>query len=210
LPIRPSTSVDYGNGKDKDTLKRGDYLEWCFRWLDEFMRVVKPGGAIFVYNLPQWAFHLASHLEAGAMTFRHWIAVSMKGTFPRGNKLYPAHYALLSFTKGIPKAPKTFNRVRLPIPSCRHCGKDQKDNGGHRKYLNPLGINLTISWEDTVPPRPKTTKGLNRMPLPQISPYLSRPEMVFDPIWALPDRTRHTLGDAENSPVAATAQFRSR
>jgi hypothetical protein len=54
----------------------------------------------------------------------------MKGTFPRGKKLYPAHYALLYFTKG---EPKTFNRdaVRQPIPLCRHCGKDVKDYGGH-------------------------------------------------------------------------------
>ncbi len=85
------------------------------------------------------------------MTFRHWIAVSMKGTFPRGRKLYPAHYALLYFSKG--GAPKTFNHVRLPIPTCRHCKKDVKDYGGHRKYLNPLGINLTDFWEDTAPAR---------------------------------------------------------
>ena len=70
--------------------------------------VLKPGGAIFIYNLPQWAYHLAARLESLRMTFRHWIAVSMKGTFPRGRKLYPAHYALLYFTKG---NPKTFNRV---------------------------------------------------------------------------------------------------
>jgi len=86
------------------------------------------------------------------MTFKHWIAVSMKGTFPRGKKLYPAHYALLYFTKG---APKTFNRddVRLPVPACRHCGKDIKDYGGHRKALNPLGLNLTDIWDDTSPAR---------------------------------------------------------
>jgi site-specific DNA-methyltransferase (adenine-specific) len=109
--------------------------------------VLKPGGAFFIYNLPQWAFHLAAHLELQNMAFRHWIAVSMKGTFPRGTKLYPAHYALLYFTKG---APTTFNRVRLPVPSCRHCGKDIKDYGGHRKFLNPLGLNLTDFWDDTL------------------------------------------------------------
>lgn len=141
---------DYGNGKDKDDLDSQDYLDWCFEWLDECIRVLKPGGSMFVYNMPQWAFHLASHLEQERMTFRHWIAVSMKGTFPRGRKLYPAHYALLYFTKG---DPKVFNRVRLPVPACRHCGKDVKDYGGHRKFLNPLGLNLTDFWEDTSPAR---------------------------------------------------------
>lgn len=141
---------DYGNGKEKDHLDASEYLKWCYRWMDECIRVLKPGGAMFVYNLPQWAFHLAAHLEQCGMTFRHWIAVSMKGTFPRGRKLYPAHYALLYFTKG---DPATFNRVRLPIPACRHCGKDVKDYGGHRKFLNPLGLNLTDFWDDTAPAR---------------------------------------------------------
>jgi len=146
---------DYGNGREKDDLDSLDYLKWCYRWMDQCIRVLKPGGAIFIYNLPQWAFHLATHLESRGMLFRHWIAVSMKGTFPRGRKLYPAHYALLYFTKGIPA---TFNRVRLPIPKCRHCGKDVKDYGGHRKFLNPLGLNLTDFWEDTAPARHRKFK----------------------------------------------------
>ena len=93
-------------------------------------------GALFVYIIPQWGYHFAGHLEERGLMFRHWIALSMKGTYPRGRKLYPAHYALLYFTKG---DPTTFNRVRLPIPVCRHCGKDVKDYGGHRKYLNRSG-----------------------------------------------------------------------
>lgn len=141
---------DYGNGAARDDLDQESYLRWSRAWIDECVRVTKPGGAIFVYILPQWGYHLAKHLDDLGMTFRHWIALSMKGTFPRGRKLYPAHYALLYFTKG---PPGTFNRVRLPIPQCRHCKKDIKDYGGHRKYLNPLGLNLTDFWEDTAPAR---------------------------------------------------------
>ena len=141
---------DYGNSADRDALDYGSYLAWCFRWMDQCIRVVKRGGSVFIYSLPRWAYHFASHLESGGMLFRHWIAVSMKGTFPRGRKLYPAHYALLYFAKG---QPAVFNRLRLPVPTCRHCGRDIKDYGGHRKYLNPLGINLTDFWEDTAPAR---------------------------------------------------------
>lgn len=140
---------DYGPGVH-DALERQDYLKWCFAWVDECIRLLAPGGALFVYHLPQWAFRLASHIEERGLMFRHWIALSMKGTFPRGQRLYPAHYALLYFTKG---QPKTFNRVRLPIPTCRHCGGDIKDYGGHRKFLNPAGLNLTDFWEDTAPAR---------------------------------------------------------
>ena len=141
---------DYGRGAVKDALETRDYLKWSFAWIDECIRLLTPGGALFVYMLPQWGYHLASHMEERGLLFRHWVALSMKGTFPRGRKLYPAHYALLYFTKG---APRTFNRVRLPVPTCRHCGKDIKDYGGHRKYLNPLGLNLTDFWEDTAPAR---------------------------------------------------------
>lgn len=145
----------YGNGEVNDDLARRDYLKWSHTWLDECVRVLRPGGALFVYILPQWGYHFAHHLDEQGMMFRHWIALSMKGTFPRGRKLYPAHYALLYFTKG---EPATFNRVRLPIPSCRHCGKDIKDYGGHRKYLNPLGLNLTDFWDDTAPARHRKFK----------------------------------------------------
>ena len=122
----------YGNGDFKDNLASKDYLRWSFAWIDECIRVLKPGGALFIYILPQWGFRFATHLEEQDMQFRHWIALSMKGTFPRGRKLYPAHYALLYFTKG---DPTIFNRdsVRVPIPSCRHCGKDIKDYGGTSK-----------------------------------------------------------------------------
>lgn len=141
---------DYGNGAAQDDLCKQEYLSWSFTWLDECMRVLKPGGSLFVYILPQWGYHFAAHLDQQGLEVRHWIALSMKGTFPRGRKLYPAHYGLLYFTKG---QPTKFNRVRLPVPTCRHCGKDIKDYGGHRKYLNPLGLNLTDFWEDTAPAR---------------------------------------------------------
>jgi len=178
---------DYGHGAHHDELDSDDYLTWCFGWIDEAVRVLKPGGSIFIYNLPQWAYHLAAHLERQNMTFRHWIAISMKGTFPRGRKLYPAHYALLYFTKG---NPKTFNRdeVRLPVPKCRHCKKDIKDYGGHRKFLNPLGLNLTDFWEDTAPARHTKFKarwGVNELkpliPTRCIELSTSEGEVVLDP-----------------------------
>jgi len=147
---------DYGNVKVNDQLEKKAYLVWSYTWLEECCRVLKPGGALFVYILPRWAYHFASFLDQ-YLDFRHWIAISMKGTFPRGKRLYPAHYALLYFTKG---SPKIFNRdeVRVPIPACRHCGKDIKDYGGHRKYLNPKGLNLTDFWDDTSPNRHRKFK----------------------------------------------------
>ncbi len=175
----------YGNGEVRDDLADHEYLKWCQHWLRESIRVLKPGAALFVYNIPRWALQIAAFLEDEGMMFRHWIALTMKGTFPRGKKLYPAHYALLYFTKG---QPKTFNRVRLPIPKCRHCGGDIKDYGGHRKYLNPAGLNVTDFWEDTSPARHSKYK--SRWHINELKPMIagrcfeistSPHEIVMDP-----------------------------
>jgi site-specific DNA-methyltransferase (adenine-specific) len=127
-----------------------EYLDWCRAWLDECCRVVKPGGAIFVYSLPKWGFQLAAHLEGLGMHFHHWIAVSNKSRKYILGRLYPAHYALLYFTKG---APGTFQRILTPIETCRHCRKEIKDYGGHREAMNPNGVNLTDMWTDIAPVR---------------------------------------------------------
>jgi len=109
----------------------------------------------------------------------------MKGTYSRGNKLYPAHYALLYYTKG---EPKTFNRLRTTIPICRHCGKEIKDYGGHRDKLNPAGLNLTDFWDDTSPNRHRKFKvrpGVNELKvmIPERAILISTNEndIVFDP-----------------------------
>jgi site-specific DNA-methyltransferase (adenine-specific) len=127
-----------------------EYLEWCHHWIDECIRVLKPGGAFFVYNLPKWNIPLGYHLMKRGMEFRHWIAVSIKLILPIPGRLYPAHYSLLYYTKG---KPKTFHRIRTPIETCRHCGGEIRDYGGHRGAMNPKGVNLMDVWTDIPPVR---------------------------------------------------------
>lgn len=139
----------YGDKSD-DNLPESEYVAWCKRWLDECIRVTKPGGALFVYNLPKWNILLGAYLMQRHMTFRHDIAVSIKLSLPIQGRLYPAHYSLLYFTKG---KPKTFRRIRTPIEVCRHCGGEIKDYGGHRDAMNPKGVNLMDVWTDIPPVR---------------------------------------------------------
>lgn len=139
----------YG-AKSKDNLPEHIYVEWCKAWIDECMRALKPGGALFVYNLPRWNILLGAYLMERGMTFRHDITVEVKSTLPIQGRLYPAHYSLLYFTKG---KPKTFRKIRTPIELCRHCGGEIKDYGGHRKAMNPLGVNLKDVWTDIPPVR---------------------------------------------------------
>jgi site-specific DNA-methyltransferase (adenine-specific) len=145
---------EYENGVS-DSLEQQEYLTWTKEWLSECIRVLVPGGSLFVYNIPRWQIFIGSFLFEQHMTFRHWIALSMKNTYPRGNNLYPAHYGLIYFTKG---KPRVFHKLRVPVPTCRHCGKELKDYGGHRDALNPKGLNLTDFWEDTSPVRHRKFK----------------------------------------------------
>jgi len=139
----------YGK-KVNDSRSDGEYVRWCKRWLDECIRVIKPGGAIFIYNLPKWNILIGAHLAESGMDFRHWIAVNIKLSLPIPGRLYPSHYSLLYYTKGKPKA---FKKIRTPIETCRHCGGEIKDYGGHRGAMNPNGVNLTDVWHDITPVR---------------------------------------------------------
>jgi site-specific DNA-methyltransferase (adenine-specific) len=135
---------DYGAGIS-DHRQDTDYLQWSQAWLAECVRLLKPGGALFVFHLPRWLIDYGAFLNGQGMQFRHWIACRMPKAFPRGKRLSPAHYGLLYYTRG---DPAVFNRVYVPIPVCRHCGGEIRDYGGQRKHLNPQGLNCMDVFED--------------------------------------------------------------
>jgi site-specific DNA-methyltransferase (adenine-specific) len=147
-------------GPSTDDLQPDDaYLAWCHRWLAECVRVLKPGGSLFVYNLPKWNIRLGEYLMTTLnMDFRHWIAVEKSASLPIKGRLHPSHYGLLYFTKG---KPNTFHRIRTPVQTCRRCGAEVKDYGGHRDALNPDGITLKDVWTDIPPVRHRTFKSRN-------------------------------------------------
>ena len=139
----------YGASKINDLMENEVYREWMRAVLSESARIIADGGALFLYHLPSWAIEFAGELSK-TLTFRHWIAVSMKNGFVRGQRLYPAHYALLYFTKG---KPRTFSRPKIAPAICRHCGELVKDYGGYRAIVEEKGINLSDIWDDLSPVR---------------------------------------------------------
>ncbi len=142
-----------------DDLPENEYLSWCERWIDEGVRTLSEGGAFFLFNLPKWNIPLGAYLASRGMTFRHWIAVELSSCLPIPGRLYPSHYSLIYYTKG---DPRVFRRIRTPIEQCRHCGGEIKDYGGHRKAMNPNGVNLKDIWTDIPPVRHKKFKPQSR------------------------------------------------
>jgi len=140
---------EYGENTD-DSLPDDRYIGWCGEWLTECVRVLKPGGSLFLYNLPKWNVLLGAFLHQLGLEFRHWIAIEISACLPIPGRLHPSHYSLLYYSKG---KPKTFYRIRTPILTCRHCGGEVKDYGGHRGAMNPNGVTLKDVWTDIPPVR---------------------------------------------------------
>lgn len=139
----------YASGMD-DSLSASDYLDWSRAWIDACVRLLKPGGSFFLYNLPKWNLALGAFLN-DRLTFRHWVAIEMTYTLPIAGRLYPSHYSLLYYCKG-PK-PKTFSPDRTAIGTCPKCHHELKDYGGYKDKMNPAGVSLTDVWKDIPPVR---------------------------------------------------------
>lgn len=153
----------YGaEGRKADLLVESEYLAFMHQLLERSIDILKPGGALFLYHLPRWAFQFANMLHE-RLLFRHWIAISMKNGFVRGPSLYPAHYALLYFTKGVPAS---FSRPKIAPSVCRHCGEYIKDYGGYKQHVRD-GINLSDVWDDLSPVRHQKykTRKANELPM---------------------------------------------
>lgn len=131
---------DYGKGIN-DAIADEEYLAWCRSWVADCVRILRPSGAFYLWNLPRWNVELGHALNMAGMLFRHWIAVPITYTLPIPGRLYPSHYSLLYYTKG---KPRFFNRPRVPIPTCRHCGGDLRglrrtSRQAQRRGLEPFG-----------------------------------------------------------------------
>ncbi len=83
---------DYG-GRISDALSDSHYLTWCRRWIHECVRILRPGGAFYLFNLPKWNIELGHALTKEGMLFRHWIAIDIKYSLPIPGRLYPSHYS---------------------------------------------------------------------------------------------------------------------
>lgn len=167
-----------------DNKRYSEYISWCMEWLEQCVRILAPGGSLFIYNIPKWHTYISNFLN-GKLKFWDWITVDMKFSLPIANRLYPAHYSLLYYVKGT--KPKTFNPQRIPLQTCRHCGGDLKDYGGYKDKMNPNGVNVSDVWSDIYPVRHKNskTRKFNELPVKLLDRVISMStnenDLVLDP-----------------------------
>ena len=158
------------------------YLNWSYRWLDECIRILRPGGSLLVYNIPKWCSYYSVYLNFN-LEFRNWIAIDMKTGFP-GNKNYnPSHYGLLYYIK--PGGSVVFNKIRIPVLTCRHCGGEIRDYGGHKDKINRQGLNISDVWTDIYPVRSGKNRKSNELSVKFIerivSTHTNEGDLIVDP-----------------------------
>ena len=113
MPTRPLTWIKkYESYKDK--LPLSQYLDWTREWLTEASRILTPGGALFLYNIPKLLTYSSAILNE-LLDFRHWIAWNSGGK-PLGKTLQPAHYGILFYTKGGITPSFTMSRPPPAVP----------------------------------------------------------------------------------------------
>ncbi len=152
----------YNNYLDKK--EKDEYLEWCYNWLDEMVRITKPTGSIFVHNIPRWLIYYAAYLNKIAY-FRHWISWDSGGA-PLGKTLLPNHYGIIYYTKSLKDF--KFYDIRYPHPRCRLCKEFLKDYGGKKDLAHDFGPLLSDVWTDIHRIRHKKRRDAHpcQLPLP--------------------------------------------
>lgn len=122
----PESSVDfcfadppYNLSKKYDTwndnLELDKYFNWCNNWIDELMRVLKPGRYLALLNIPLLSIRYYSHLIQ-KHTFVDWIVWESLSMPVR--MIMPSHYTILVFSKGNPiKLPSLSNNEFTTLES---------------------------------------------------------------------------------------------
>jgi DNA modification methylase len=166
----------------QDDLEERNYINWCNEWLSGMYKNLKPGGALFVLNIPKWSVYHFNFL-ADKMIFQNWIVWDALST-PAG-KLLPAHYSLLYFSKPGATPKVNLNDV-IKIDSREYCLRSsciakRKKAGQDKKEL------LTDIWKDVHRIKHKKDRDQHPCQLPTklmeriIKVFSDEGDLIFDP-----------------------------
>lgn len=127
-----------------------EFMSFTRSWLSESIRILRPGGALWLFNTPRNAAHICVHLEKRSMELRNWITWNKKdGLGASKSRFVAAQETILYFTK--PGGIVTFDpdAVRVPYESTSRI-EAAKTKGilknGKRWYPNEKGKLSTDVW----------------------------------------------------------------
>ncbi len=97
-----------------DSKSKEEYIKWCEGWLAECIRVLKKGGALYLFNYPENNAYLMPFLDKN-MTFKRW----MTWHYPVNTGMSPTNFtrsqhSILFYIKG--EKPKVFNKKNIAEP----------------------------------------------------------------------------------------------
>lgn len=85
-------------GKNQDNLKRHEYQDWCYKWLDECIRVLKESGHFYIMNIQDNIGFIQLYLQEKGLNFRNIIAWK-NSSMPVKNRYCINYQPILYFTK---------------------------------------------------------------------------------------------------------------
>jgi len=97
-----------------DRKSKNEYIKWCESWLLECIRVLKEGGAFYLFNYPENNAYLMPFLDNN-LTFKRW----MTWHYPTNTGVSPTNFtrtqhSILFYIKG--KKPRVFNKKDIAMP----------------------------------------------------------------------------------------------
>jgi len=103
------------DGNYNDNQKFEDYLQWCYKWIDQLVRVLKIGGSIYIFNYPENNAYLKVYLDKKKeMEFRRWLVWHYPTNTGHSKKNYTrTQDSILFYTKG---DNYTFNKEQVAQP----------------------------------------------------------------------------------------------
>ncbi len=125
---------DFGVWRERDQRQR--WLPWCKEWIAASVRVLRPGGNLFIYGIHHHLCWLQCHLYEIGMSYRRQIIWYYENGFAAYSRNLAAHYEpLLWFSKG---DDYTFHPIREPYKSVERL-KYKVTKNGRTWRPNPAG-----------------------------------------------------------------------
>lgn len=158
------------------------FLEFTKRWINESVRVLCPGGALFIFNTPENSAAILLHCKQIGLDLRNWITWDKRDGFASTkSRFVPAQESILYLVKPGKDPLFKADEVRQPYDSQSRITAAQKAGiikNGKRWYPNPLGKLSTDVWH--VPSERHTKKKNGRVQ--KLDHPTQKPESIIERI----------------------------